>query len=601
MTQCVPTAAPPGRLFPRGRVLRTAVACALVLASAACAGRRAPDPFEPGPEPEPELVPVQEAPVELIESARELVESAPEPVDFEIPAHLGEVLEKDDIRTEFTHMFATESAVEVPEALYQAVLRYVDFFYRGRARSGFGEWLAREGKYGELIRSELRQAGLPEDLVYLAMIESGFSNIAVSRAKAVGMWQFMAPTGREVGLRIDQWVDERRDPVRATRAAIRHLRWLHEQTGSWALVAAAYNAGLGRVTRTQKAAGETDYFRLVAAGRLPEETRNYVPAILAASLIAHHRERFGFTDVIPQEPFAFDSVEVDAFTRLSAVAEAAGTVERAIRELNPHLIKGVAPPGAAYPVRVPVGTAPDEFARSLAGIPPARRFLPREVWATVAYTVRPGDSWWKIARQNRTTVKELRQRNPGIPETLQPGMRIKLQKLQKVYTEGVAAEAVAGAATRPGAAPAEKGTKGDAAEPSTPAAEPGPAARPEPAAKSAPPAHDAPASAPAGKAEIHVVQRGETMTGLAGRYGLTLEQLARWNGMQEPRAVRIGEKLRLTPPDPVVHTVAPGETMTGLARRYGVSTGDLVKWNRLPEPRDLRIGEKLVVTEPEGR
>jgi membrane-bound lytic murein transglycosylase D len=235
-------------------------------------------------------------------------------------------------------------------------------------RWSFERFLAREGLYGTLIREKLRQRGMPEELLYLAMIESGFSVGATSHVAAVGLWQFMGPTARQYGLRVDQWVDERRDPVEATDAALDYLEWLHARYESWYLAAAAYNAGPGRVDRTlrrerasaaaavQEAGGsgdETLYWQV--QHDLPRETREHVPRLLAATLLARNARRNGF-DVTPARPYEFDRVFVPGGTSLSVVARAVGADVALVRDLNPHLIRGVTPPGGSYALRVPVGS-----------------------------------------------------------------------------------------------------------------------------------------------------------------------------------------------------------------------------------------------------
>ncbi|RMH22900.1 MAG: murein transglycosylase [Gemmatimonadetes bacterium] len=233
--------------------------------------------------------------------------------------------------------------------------------FRTDQKEVFEDLLAREGLYGDMIRRKLRERGMPEGLVYLAMIESGFSTRARSRAEAIGMWQFMVPTARQYGLRIDEWVDERRDPERATDAALDYLQALHERYGSWYLAAAAYNAGPTRVSRAlRRHAGavkgdEELYWEII--DHLPRETALYVPKFLAATYLARRTEseRFVFDRV---EPFRYQVVWVPGGTRLSVVARRLGAEGRVLRDLNPQLLRGVTPPGEVYPLRVPAGSAP---------------------------------------------------------------------------------------------------------------------------------------------------------------------------------------------------------------------------------------------------
>lgn len=252
--------------------------------------------------------------------------------------------------------------IDVSYATRDRVEHYVDRF-TGSARAPFSAWLRRGTRYEGMIRAKLREAGLPEDLYFLALVESGFDSHAYSSAAAVGMWQFMTTTARGVGLRVDWWVDERRDPVKATDAAIRYLSELRDEfDGSLYLAAAAYNGGSGRVSRglAQHAAaldgvaGDDRFFALAETGYLRSETREYVPQLIAAALVGKEPSRYGI-EVEPLAPLAFDSVTVPAATPLAAVATASGASLAEIRELNPHFLRGLTPPGATSQVRVPVG------------------------------------------------------------------------------------------------------------------------------------------------------------------------------------------------------------------------------------------------------
>jgi hypothetical protein len=218
--------------------------------------------------------------------------------------------------------------------------------------------LERMGRYEPLIHHALRERGLPTDLLYVALIESGFSPRATSRAGAAGIWQFMPETARAHGLEISDFVDERRDPVRSTYAAVRHLEWLHRQFGSWHLAAAAYNAGGGRVDRRlrevlgARGGDETLYWRIRSV--LPDETREYVPKLLAATRIARYPALHGVHDLTPRAPLRFRELTVGGGVPLAEVAARLGVGADELVELNPHLIRGATPPGRRWPVRVPV-------------------------------------------------------------------------------------------------------------------------------------------------------------------------------------------------------------------------------------------------------
>jgi membrane-bound lytic murein transglycosylase D len=248
----------------------------------------------------------------------------------------------------------------LPLHLNERVERWMERF-RGDQWESFKTLLERKGAYEGLIVGELRDRGMPEELLYLAMMEGGFSPQAVSSASAVGLWQFMGPTAKQYGLRIDEWVDERRDPVRATEAALDYLAWLHGRYESWYLAAAAYNAGPTRVDRILRrhAGGQTGdeslYWEVL--DYLPYETRHYVPKIVAATLIGEAVER-GALEITVADPYRYDTVFVPGGTALNRIASAIGVEPQALAMLNPHLVRDMTPPGEAGAVRVPLGTTP---------------------------------------------------------------------------------------------------------------------------------------------------------------------------------------------------------------------------------------------------
>ncbi len=306
--------------------------------------------------------------------------------------------------------------------------RYLAYF-TGPARARMTEWLARGSKYRPAIESKLTQAGLPSEFSYLPIIESGFSNSAVSRAGAVGMWQFMPETARELGLRVDPWIDERRDPVRATDAAIRHIGDLTRTFGSPLLAAAAYNSGAGRVSRgLQKiTTGTPDFFTLAERGLLPKETRNYVPQLLAAAAIGKDPERFGFA-VPPLPPPAFDSVLVDRPIRLASAERALGLGQLTLTQLNPQFSRGITPPGGSW-LRVPAGLGFGIEAR-LEALPAVSFGAPGSVRGDrigSLVRVRRGDTVSDLAARHGVSEVRLRRLN-ALPVwyRLRPGQALRL-------------------------------------------------------------------------------------------------------------------------------------------------------------------------------
>jgi membrane-bound lytic murein transglycosylase D len=245
----------------------------------------------------------------------------------------------------------------LPVEVNDRVTRWMGRFV-GDQRPTFEQFLSREGLYGDMIRGKLRDRGMPEDLIYLAMIESGFQPLATSSVEATGVWQFMGPTALAYGLRIDDYVDERRDPVRATDAALDYLEELHARFGSWYLAAAAYNAGPGRVSRALRRHGgdlegdEELYWEII--DHLPRETREYVPRLIAATLLARRADDLGFAGET-EDPYRYDRVWVPGGTRLHTVANSLDVPLSRMKDLNPHLIRGATPPGGSYALRVPQG------------------------------------------------------------------------------------------------------------------------------------------------------------------------------------------------------------------------------------------------------
>ena len=261
---------------------------------------------------------------------------------------------------------------------HEMVAQYIGIF-TGRARSYMERSMSRGTRYDAMLRRKFRESGLPEDMTYLALIESSYMPHAYSRAAAVGMWQFMAPTARGIGMRVDWWVDERRDPMRSTDGAIDFLTDLHDAYGSWYLAAAAYNGGPGRVSRGLKrfsdemdgSEGEDRFFALAEQKYLPSETKAYVPKLIAAAMVAKEPVRYGLrVDTLPM--FSYDSVNVPAGTALGAVAHAAGVPVEVITDLNPHFLRGVTPPDGISEVRLPVGVSAT-FAAAFAALPAVER------------------------------------------------------------------------------------------------------------------------------------------------------------------------------------------------------------------------------------
>lgn len=251
---------------------------------------------------------------------------------------------------------AMASCYDIPVVIHPRVKWWLSY-YTGRGRPVMETFLSRYTRYAPRIRESLRDAGLPEDLVFLAMAESGLSTHAHSHAGAVGPWQFIQATAARYDAAPDYWVDPRRDFELSTAAAIEHLTWLHDRFGDWHMAAAAYNAGAGKLSSARRVYGSSDFWTIRDSGTyLRQETRDYVPKILAIALIAKHPEYFGFDDVEYLEPLAYDVVTVHDATSLQELAELTETDVASIQRLNPALRRFCTPPKTRWDVRVPVGT-----------------------------------------------------------------------------------------------------------------------------------------------------------------------------------------------------------------------------------------------------
>ena len=333
-------------------------------------------------------------------------------------------------------------APSYPVEVNPKVQHFLDLF-TGKRREVVTLWASRSGRYLGMIREVLRSRGLPEDLAYTAMIESGFKPDAVSRVGAKGMWQFMAPTARRYGLRVDSWVDERYDPEKSTVAAAGYLRDLYNQFGSWSLAQAAYNAGEMKVIRAMQKTGSSDFWTLADSKYLKRETKEFVPQIHAVTVIGREPDRYGF-EFDEAEPVAFEIVRVPPGTDLRRLAASASVPFPVMRSLNRVLVRAVTPPGRHWDLRVPTGAA-DSVMTALA---PRRRSPAIEV-TTVStkasramargdvHVVRPRDTVTSIAKQYGVSVGDLLRWNSLENQArIHPGDRLRVATRPSVERDG---------------------------------------------------------------------------------------------------------------------------------------------------------------------
>ncbi len=415
-----------------------------------------------------------------------LVEAEPEEClteELEALRQSGNWQNKEDLAK---HKQSSETAYDFPIVINKQVEAYLDIF-QNRQKNTFSKWLARSGKYIPMFQKELRKAGLPEDLAYLAMIESGFNQRAYSRARAVGLWQFIKSTGKMYNLRIDNYVDERRHAEKSTKAAVAFLSDLYADFGDWHLAVAGYNAGGGKIRRGLKRYKCDNFWSLAQHKYLRLETKRYVPKLIAAIIIAKNPQKYGFKGINYAEPLAYETLRVGPGLNLDAVALLCGTTSKEIKQLNRELKTGRTPLNKRhYDVQIPLGT------------------------------------------------KQLAETN--------------LPRLSRVATTGY---------------------------------------------------------------KSHVIQRGDTISGICKRYNINKTTLLKINNLRSSKLVA-GKHLRIpqgsiryrllaegeegqiaSSEDLLLHTIQPGETVSRIADKYNVPADLIVAWNGLQSVHRIRAGQQL--------
>lgn len=311
------------------------------------------------------------------------------------------------------------------EMAVNAIKNHITLFTE-KIKEKFSLWLKRSGKYMELMRNILTEHNVPEEIVFIPLIESGFNANAYSPARAVGYWQFIASTAKRYGLEISWWKDERKDPVKSTKAAANYLKDLYEMFGSWNLAMAAYNAGEGKILKALNRTKAEDYWALLDTNYIKPETKNYVPKFIAASMIANRPEDFGFENLEYYPPLNYDEVLLNHPLDLDVAAECAGTTLKEIKELNPELRRWCTPPDVSeYTLRIPAGTK-DLFIENLVKVPEEKRFTIDK------YTVKKGDTFKKISNKTGIPLQvilDLNDLKKIIP--LKAGMKLYLPPKEK--------------------------------------------------------------------------------------------------------------------------------------------------------------------------
>lgn len=558
---------------------RTALPCALLLASCALApgGTVAPVPGNPPP-PEAAPGPRVPEPVALPEAPKVAAVAESLPADAHARDSVLDAAMLDRI-AEARAPETGEPAFDIDVANFSdhdRVKYWLDFF-TGPARERMGIWLQRMPRYEPDMRARLALRGLPGDLAYLPLIESGYSPTAVSRSRAVGMWQFMRATGKYYGLTVDGWVDERRDVPRATDAAVRYLADLTARFGSPYLAAAAYNGGPGRIQRglarldpgdedeeadlepaldpdsagTAPQAGDVAFFQLADTRFIRQETKDYVPKLIAAAMIAKQPERFGFPALVPLESvWRLDSVVVTDAVGLDVVGRLAGMTLQEVWDLNPVYLRPMTPPKRRAVIRVPAGRG-TELQDAVDMLPAGERLT------GFPHHAKSGETIASLARRYSVSAEAVRELNP--------------EYRKRAPRRGDVVR-IPGQARLAGWVSESRRTGVSAAGAST-----------------------------------HRVKAGETLGGIARRYRVSVAQLRTWNHLRSDALIRAGQTLRLEPGAAAsrsavsrkaaarVHVVRAGETLSSLARRYGVTVEGLRAVNDLPAGRPLAIGRRLTI------
>jgi len=427
----------------------------------------------------------------------------------ELAAHLEGKTINEVLRTEEPNSknLYDNSRYDFPITVNRKVESWMDYF-TGRGRHHMERYLGRSSRYIPLMQETLKKEGLPQDLVYLALIESGFNLRAKSHARAVGPWQFMKPTGTRYGLRVDAWVDERRDFVRSTETASRYLKDLYLMFESWYLAASAYNAGEFKILRGINTLHTNNYWAICETSFLRRETKDYVPKLIAAAIIAKNPEKYGFDDIEYDEPLKFDSVTVEFPLSLNEVSRLIDVPTETMEDLNPELLRNIIPEDATpYALRIPVGKrvlverALTDIRSKLASSETVRQ-----------HVVKNGETLNSVSQRYRVSVRTLANaNNMSVRERLTPGLALIIPSAAERLVPAANASRVD-----------EGSSRGKVRQASIQSGSMG----------------------ANGKFMTHVVREGESLWSISEKYDVTVRQIFHWNNLRKSR-IFPGKRLKI--------------------------------------------------------
>ncbi|WP_051564451.1 lytic transglycosylase domain-containing protein [Desulfovermiculus halophilus] len=526
-----------------------------------------------------------------------------QPLDQEVTGSPQVKAEEKELTPEQRKALHSEAEITFELDIRETDILHDYFVYYSKTKHHvFQRWLKRAEHYLPYIRKVFTERGLPQDLVFLPFAESGFDPLAYSHAGAAGMWQFMPATGRMFGLKANWWVDERRDPYKATVAAAKYLKQLYKRFGDWYLVLAAYNAGGGHVSQAMRRSGASDYFDLASSKALHNETCRYVPKFLAVLKIVRNLETLDFEPLNWDAPAQPASIQVQPGTDLVALAEAVGLSWKKFRTYNPRFLRSAAPPNGKARVYLPqtkIATA-KQFLNS------TRHTASKGVHR---YRIRPGDSWWKLSKRFDVPLSALKDFNQTSSNTLQPGQWVLVPGQEQPAGTGSYSGSGSTYIVRSGDTLWSIARSMDISVQSLRRTNPKLNAQHLSVGQKIQLPGRAGTRRIATKRANYSVKSGDTLWGIARKFELSLSTLVQANGLTKQDPLKVGTKLYI--PDithaqqvttqrtarqaRVDYQVQKGDNVWSIARKFGVSPDKIMDWNKLSSRDIIHPGDTLTI------